>query len=155
MKCASCGKDINDTAGFCVYCGAKVNPGSGNAANNAVAKIKNSAFVSSLGKDIKNSESLKLIKKKTADAAGSIRNATGSAVKQVQNADDNKKKIILIAAVAAVFAVIVLIVATHIHRCDECDKVYFGSKHTVSILGEEANLCKDCYDDLNDFSSWF
>ena len=61
MNCASCGKDINDTASFCVYCGAKVNLGSGNAANNAVAKIKNSAFVSSFGKDIKNSESLKLI----------------------------------------------------------------------------------------------
>ena len=65
----------------------------------------------------------------------------------------NKKFIPLIAVGAVVL--IALIVVFNIHTCEECDEVYFGKQHKISFFGETEKVCKDCYDDFHDFSSWF
>lgn len=70
---------------------------------------------------------------------------TAEAIKSMDTG--KKKKIAVIVAVIIVF----LLIVTHIHHCDECDRTYFGNKHTLTSFGETYDLCKECYDGYYSF----
>ncbi len=131
--CNNCKTIINDTdATFCPNCGAKVAKSSiQDSLKKATQKVNDNEFVQSVKQDVGSSQTLNMIKNKTKSLFNKA------------NSMNKSKKII--AAVVAVLLV-VLIVATNIHRCEDCEELYFGKKYTVNFLGEEEDLCKDCYD---------
>lgn len=57
------------------------------------------------------------------------------------------KKTYIIIAVCAFAAIVLLLIVTNIHKCDECEKVYFGKQYKVSWFGEHEKICRDCYED--------
>lgn len=103
-----------------------------------------SNFVKSVKNDLNNSQSIDMVKNKAKSAAEKVKIVADD----IQNGDAAKKKKIKIIAIAAVVVIVVLIIVTHIHTCEECEKVYFGNKHTISFWGESENVCKECYNDF-------
>lgn len=101
-------------------------------------------FVKSVKNDLDNSQSINMIKNKAKTAVGKAKDAADN----MQNADAAKKKKMRIIVIIAVVLIVVLIIITHIHTCEECDKVYFGNKHTISFWDETEKVCKECYDDF-------
>lgn len=139
--CQYCGCAVEANAVFCSNCGSKlvgdVQPGNfGNQFKQAAQKVQNNEFVQSFKSDINNSKSIGMIKEK----------AQNTAVK-AKNLSSNQVKKIIIAASVVFVLLLALIVGTNIHKCDECDKTYFGKKHVVAFWGQTENLCKDCYTD--------
>ena len=47
----------------------------------------------------------------------------------------------------AIAALVLLITVVNIHRCPECEEIYFGKSRTISWLGEKEKVCNDCYKD--------
>lgn len=146
IVCPKCNVFIDKNAAFCPNCGTKIGIESSSARienfqngfKDAVNKVKKNEFVKSVKQDVGNSQSINIIRDKVKSTAD-----------KVKTADTNKRKKVIVIVVAVVIAV--LIIATHIHQCDECDKVYFGNKHEISYWGETENLCKECYDDFYSF----
>lgn len=150
--CSNCGKPIEDAnAKFCYNCGVRIDSelvskktDTQKSVKNVTKKLLNNEFVKSVKQDFENSQSLGIVKEKVKDTAKSVKN------KAPEVSSAQTKKIGIIGGVLAVIIVFVVLV-TSIHTCDECDKTYFGKKHTVTFWGETENLCKDCY---NDFYRW-
>lgn len=147
--CPKCNKPVeNENSKFCQYCGANLTTsqmhGDLNNIKNQIGKVadkvENNKFFQSVKKDLNSSESVSMIKNQVKETANKISTAD-------KKKNGKIKKIIC--AVAAVL--VLLIIVTNIHQCEECDKVYFGKKYTISFWGESENVCKDCY---TDFYSW-
>lgn len=147
IACPNCNMVLNGDFAFCPSCGAKISENTQNEQNNilnsigeVVNDVKNNDFIKSVKQDLDNSESINMVKDRVKYTSDKIKNA--------DEVKKNKiKKIVIIAAVI----VVLLIIAGNIHQCEECDKLYFGKKNTISFWGESENVCKDCY---NDFYSW-
>ncbi len=148
-ECIKCNSSIDDDAVFCPNCGEKIETetvdiGSNNSVQenikNTVNKVNNNEFVESVKQDVKNSQSIGIIKDQVKTTASKVKTSDGATM--------NKIKAI---AIIVVVAIVVLIVGTHIHHCDECDKIYFGNKHEITYWGETENMCGDCYDDYYSF----
>lgn len=103
-------------------------------------KKSNNEFVESIKQDVETSQSISMIKDKTK-----------STFEKMQTADSTQKNKIKKISIAALVIIVLLTVVTHIHKCDDCEKVYFGSKHTITYWGETEDLCKECYDDFYSF----
>ena len=145
ITCPNCGSKLEENARFCGECGETIRtpqvlatqPEQG-LAEPKQEPAHNPKLVIDLN-GVANSASDKA--KKIKDKAKKAKTGT------------NKKFIPLIAIGAVVL--VALIVVFNIHTCEECDEVYFGKQHKISFLGETEKVCKDCYDDFHDFSSWF
>lgn len=109
-------------------------------------------FIDMVKNDIKSSNSIKFVKEKYDNFdVNKIKTKVSNTAKNINtksNTVGNKK---FITIVIIIIAIITLTLATHIHQCEECNKVYFGNKHTISFWGQSEIVCKDCY---NDFYSW-
>lgn len=149
--CQYCGSPIEPKTVFCSNCGSKLvgNFQSGNFGNqikHAAQKVQNNEFVKSFKSDINNSKSIGMIKEKAQNTAVKTKNLTSN-VKAKNFTSKQVKKIIIAASVVFVL-LLALIIGTHIHKCDECEEVYFGKKYTISFWGEREDICKECYNDL-------
>ncbi len=134
--CPKCDGPIsNPNAKVCEFCGADLTKPitQHTSVSDFAKKIGDNEFVKSVKSDVQKSESLKFIKDK----------AKGGNIYL-------KKQMRTAMAIIAVF-VLIVVVATHIHKCEECDKIYFGNKNTINFWGETEDVCKDCY---KDFYSW-
>lgn len=147
--CPNCNKPIeNGNSKFCQYCGAELVASiKHDDLNNlkdqigkVADKVENNKFVKSIRNDLNSSESVSMIKNQVKKTANKI-----SSADKMQSGKIKK----IVCAVAAVL--VLLIIVTNIHQCEECDKVYFGKKYTISFWGESEDVCKDCY---TDFYSW-
>lgn len=148
--CPKCGTPITQGSAFCPGCGAQVGHSDfnafssmGNAVDGAVNKVKNSEFISSVRHDVGNSQSINYVKRRVKSAANNA-GKLGS---------DKKKIIIIVSSVAAVL-LLALIIVLNIHTCDECGDTYFGKRYKFTFLGETEYMCRDCYNDLTDWSDW-
>lgn len=159
MFCSNCGQEIQEGSVFCSNCGANagnlpsdpVNPDIIVTAENqtpdtpkvnlseTLNRVKDNEFVKSVKNDLGNSQSLNMIKDKVDSTVEKAKNS------QVTS-KINKKVVIAVVAVIAI-----LVVALNLHKCEECEEIYFGEKNVVSFWGESAEVCKDCYED---FYSW-
>lgn len=59
------------------------------------------------------------------------------------------KKIISLVVVVAIAAVAIFVGSNLIHRCDDCEKIFFGAGYEPNIIEdfvseEEQIICKDC-----------
>ncbi len=133
--CSNCGKKISKQCKFCEFCGAEVGQVNKSKAD-VMGKIKENDFVKSVNKDLKNSATIDTIKKKTQGIGEKIN--LSHKLKGVL-----KKKPLIIAVVAVVVLIVVL---SSLHKCDECEEVYFGKQNKVEIFGEEYKLCDECHD---------
>lgn len=144
IVCSNCNTIIEEgNVSFCPNCGTNLCIQKANvqaSVKEVVNKVKENEFVKSVKQDVGNSQSINLIKDKVKSTAY-----------KVKTTDTNKRKKIKVIAIVAAVVIVVLIIITHIHQCNECDKVYFGNKHTISYWGETENLCKECYDDFYSF----
>lgn len=111
------------------------NAGTGNG-QSFVNKVRDNEFVQSVKKDIGSSQSIGMIKEKAQNFQ-----------KSEKGKKLNFKKILPIAAIA----LILIIVVSNIHKCDECEEVFFGKKYHVSFFGESEDVCKECYEDYYDW----
>ncbi len=133
--CSNCGKKISKQCNFCEFCGAEV--GQVNKSKvDVMGKIKENDFVKSVNKDLKNSATIDTIKKKTQGIGEKINSS--HKLKGVL-----KKKPLIIAVVAVVVLIVIL---SSLHKCDECEEIYFGKQNKVEIFGEEYKLCDECHD---------
>lgn len=147
--CSSCNAIVESNMLFCPNCGSKIREKKDNISSkvdiknsvkDVVEKVKDNEFIQSVKQDVGNSQSINMIKNKVKETSNTVK---------ASNFTKNKK--FKIAGIIVTVLVVLLIVVTNIHQCEECDKVYFGKKHTISFWGESENVCKDCYDD---FYSW-
>lgn len=134
-RCNVCNGTFDTDANFCPNCGAKIGAESQvhkehfeKDFKDAINKVKQNEFVKSVKQDVGNIQSFNMIKGK------------------IKTTDSNQKKRFIIIGIVILIIIVLLIIVTHIHQCDECDKVYFGSKHTVTYWGETENWCKECYE---------
>lgn len=146
-NCSNCGYTFDGPGNFCPQCGARIEEISysqesetPNNVEDEEKKIKDNEFVQALKQDVGNSQSINMIKNKFESTS-----------EKIKSADDRKKKKFLIIGIIAAAIIVLLVIVTNIHQCEECEKIYFGKRHTISFFGESENVCKDCY---NDFYSW-
>lgn len=112
----------------------------------------NKSFIDSFKNDIKNSNSIKYIKDKCAKIdVSEIKSKVSDSAKSITSKSAGIKKQKIVISVAVIIIALVVIVVAHIHKCEECDKVYFGNKYEISFWGQREEVCKDCY---NDFYLW-
>lgn len=150
--CPKCNTIVEHDMFFCPNCGNRLDESEhyGNDSSNisnshstvkeVVNRVKQNEFIQSVKQDVGNSQSINMIKEKVKSKSNSI-----------NLADKRNKSKIIILGIIALVVVALLIIGTNIHRCEECDKLYFGKKHTISFWGESEDVCKECYDD---FYSW-
>ena len=112
------------------------------AASNVAQKVNNNAFVQAVRSDLHNSEAIQTVKRTVSQTAVKAKNG----VSEAANNNTGRKRIAAIVAVVVV--VIGLTLGLGLHRCEECDGIYFGKQHKVSFFGETEKVCKDCYDDF-------
>ncbi|MGN0526706.1 MAG: zinc-ribbon domain-containing protein [Acutalibacteraceae bacterium] len=159
MFCSNCGKEVSDGAVFCSNCGANIGvlpvedavPGANvpNENQNSsvpnvgfedkINKVKDNEFVKAVKNDVGNSQSLNMIKGKV-----------DTTVEKAKNSNITKKfnkKFVIIGIVV----IAILVVVLNLHKCEECDEIYFGKKNVISFWGESSEVCDDCYED---FYSW-
>ena len=159
MFCSNCGKEIQEGDVFCNNCGVNIaslsatceNPSTDEDMKNQeidqskdnladiLNKVKENEFVKSVKSDVGNSQSLNVIKEKVAST---VEKAKSNQVTRKIN-----KKIVL--ALVAVIAI--LVVVLNLHKCEECEEIYFGEKNIINFWGEYAEVCDDCYEG---FYSW-
>ena len=126
-KCQNCGAELTDSgAQFCPYCGERTN---GDTKDELIEKQFERAA------------------KAVSGAVKTVSNTTGTLVDKAKSLEPKKKKSAIIAAAASVFVIIALVLVLNIHRCDECDRVYFGKQYELSFFGETEKICGDCYHD--------
>ncbi len=83
-----------------------------------------------------------LIDSKINNNSPHVSNPTKQKQKVVPN--DQKTKILKI-TVGVIVVLVLLVTVTNIHRCPECEEIYFGKSYTISWFGEKEKVCKDCY----------
>lgn len=180
-KCVNCANTCSDdTALFCPFCGAAypkeqtqepehdfslastaeqddtsersespVRSGSETArvikgtASNVARKVNNNAFVQAVRSDLRSSETIQTVKRTVSQTVDKAKSGVSD------NTGGKGKRIAAIIAVAVV--VIGLTLGLGLHRCEECDEIYFGKQYKVSFFGETEKVCKDCYDDFYNF----
>ncbi len=147
MFCPNCGTKIEEDAKFCGECGKTIQIPMQSAAQADVQPP-----TPQQGQDPAHNPKLVIDLNGAANFASDKAKIVKEKVKKAKNGS-NKKFIPLIAAGAA--ALVALIVVFNIHTCEECDEVYFGKQYKVSFFGESEKVCKECYEDFYDFSSWF
>lgn len=133
-NCPKCNCAFDENVFFCPQCGERIKEGGGpkkQSSSGIVEKINENEFVKSVKDDFSNSKSIGVIKEK---------------VKTINSNKNAQKKLIIILTAVIVFVGILTIVS-NIHRCDDCDEVYFGKRHKITFFGESEYVCKDCYDD--------
>lgn len=140
-ECNNCsGNQIfDDDTNFCPNCGGNLSYIKSDS--NDTNKVKEPQLVQAIKSDFQSSQSVTMLKEK-------INNTT----KKIKSADAAKKKKLKILAIVCAVIIVLLAVVTNIHKCEECDKVYFGKKHTVKFFNQSEDVCKDCYSDFHTFS---
>ena len=63
------------------------------------------------------------------------------------------KKIIGLLLLVLTFAT--MLTACGEFECESCGKEKSGKKHTVEILGEKAEICDDCYEEIKELKDAF
>lgn len=130
--CRNCNNILDDSFNVCPYCGTRADGENGGMQYAAPAQNVYQQPVGGM----------------PVYTAAAVRNPNAG----------KKKMIIIISSVAALFFAVVaaVIVFTNIHKCELCEKTYFGSKHNISFLGVSKEVCKDCYDEFYNelYSVW-
>lgn len=134
LVCPFCGTNIKDAdAYFCPNCGNKLIDDENEKFNDTINITPEKAFLKSLKEDVKNSQSINMIKEKV-----------GSSTKKSKLSNVTPFKNYIIVFVAIV--IVAIGIFSNIHTCEECDKTFFGKKYLISFWGETETVCKDCYE---------
>lgn len=96
-------------------------------------KQESAELFNAMKNDVSKSEFIKITKEK-------VKGVSNKASKENKS---GKKKRVLIALVAVIVVALGIAVSC-IHQCDDCERIYFGEKHTYNFWGEEYILCDDC-----------
>lgn len=158
MFCSNCGKEVSNGSAFCSNCGTSIGVFTGNNVSgesvpnenqdssvqnvcfeDQINKVKDNEFVKAVKSDVGNSQSLNIIKEKVDTTVEKAKNSN------ISN-KINKKFVILGVVVIAIFVVVL-----NLHKCEECEKIFFGKKNVISFWDESSEVCNDCYED---FYSW-
>lgn len=170
-KCNQCGTMMPDNAEFCTMCGNTFpnqqfnqsphinqvpNNGAINQADNSVPNAyqvpqqQSQMQYPSVPAQINTYQKART-EYYAPNNTSKIRSNTANYTAVKTNLNRKQSKIIIITATVIISLIAMLLVVTHIHKCDECNKVYFGSRHQISFFGETENVCKDCYNDFYSF----
>lgn len=134
LVCPFCGTSIKEAdAVFCPNCGNKLIDVDNEKINDNINKMSGNEFVKSLKEDVKNSQSINMIKEKVGSSAEKAK---------LSNVTPLKKYIIIFVA----FVIVIIGIFFNIHTCEECDKTFFGKKYTINYWGETETVCRDCYE---------
>lgn len=157
--CADCGVPTNSNfLQYCFACGEKTEPES------AVCKCCGTELMSGIDEKVPEFDSEKLVEKEVEEESNekeiglteAIKNDLGnsetarllkSKIEEKSGKSQFSRQKKMIAALLAV-VVLVFIIATNIHTCEECEKVYFGKEYSISFFGEHEGMCKECYDNF-------
>lgn len=154
--CKACNNEVSMGSNFCSYCGGndfeiteklvpveEAEEVSSNQAFNTikdktveklkVGKQESAELFNAIKNDVSKSEFLKMTKEKAKNVSSKVpkRNKTGKI-----------KKVLIV--LVAIIVVALGIAVSCIHRCDNCEEIFFGEKHTYDFYGDEYVVCDDC-----------
>lgn len=152
--CKACNNEVSMGSKFCSNCGgndfqivekmlpveemASKNEALNSIKDKTVEKLKagkqeGAELVNAMKNDISKSEFLKMTKEKAKNVSN-----------RVPKANKTRKIKKSLIALVVVIVVVLGIAVSCIHRCDNCEEIFFGEKHTYDFYGDEYVVCDDC-----------